>query len=490
MPSLLETLTNSLQGNVAVSPAFDHLLTSPLPQTPEAFLDVEQTIQRTTAQLGDLLILERLEQTHKDTAFIEDAVRKAREKSSVPLRHKGWRQVSVLLLGGTKVLLKTPYLRTNWKQVTGKKRTKRGVQGAGCYPVLAALGITDRISPATRSEIALHTVQAASYQEAIALLERRGLTCSASTLERVSIATAQADITLRDAALHTAMEMPVSPDGPLAGLRIRLSLDGGRTRTRQNKPGRKTKHNRHRFERPWKEPRILVIDVLKADGSYDRTRLPLYDVLIADGDAVFSLLIGYLRLLGAAYAETIEFVSDGAEWIWDRLESMIRLAELPADRVVCVLDFYHAAEHLAKAIECCKQALSATERKTLFTQLRHTLRHQRQGVQTVLNTLTHLAQKHALPEMADAFSYFEKHVEHMQYARYDALKLPIGSGQVESAVRRVINLRFKAPGTFWKETTVELLLHLRAWFKAGRWDELVTRVIRSEFLLPSFKSLA
>ena len=328
----------------------------------------------------------------------------------------------MLLLGGTKVLLKTPSLRTNWKQVSGKKRTKRGVQGAGCYPVLAALGIMDRISPATRSEIAVHTVQAASYQEAIALLARRGLTCSASTLERVSIATAQADSTLRDAALHTAMEMPVPPDGPLAGLRIRLSLDGGRTRTRQNKPGRKTKHNRHRVERPWKEPRILVIDVLKADGSSDRVRLPLYDVLIADGDAVFSLLIGYLRLLGAAYAETIEFVSDGAEWIGDRLESMIRLAELPADRVFCVLDFYHAAEHLATAIACCKQSLSVSERKTLFTQLRHTLRHRLQGVQMVLDTLTHLAQKHALPEMADAFRYFEKHVDHMQYARYDALK--------------------------------------------------------------------
>jgi hypothetical protein len=34
------------------------------------------------------------------------------------------------------------------------------------------------------------------------------------------------------------------------------------------------------------------------------------------------------------------------------------------------------------------------------------------------------------------------------------MKLPVGSGQVESAVRRVVNLRFKAPGSFWKEATV------------------------------------
>jgi hypothetical protein len=45
--------------------------------------------------------------------------------------------------------------------------------------------------------------------------------------------------------------------------------------------------------------------------------------------------------------------------------------------------------------------------------------------------------------------------------------LSIGSGQVESAVRRVINLRFKAPGSFWTETTVSGLMHLRAACKAG-----------------------
>ena len=35
----------------------------------------------------------------------------------------------------------------------------------------------------------------------------------------------------------------------------------------------------------------------------------------------------------------------------------------------------------------------------------------------------------------------------MRYVTLEARKLSIGSGQVESAVRRVINLRFKAPGS-------------------------------------------
>ena len=49
-----------------------------------------------------------------------------------------------------------------------------------------------------------------------------------------------------------------------------------------------------------------------------------------------------------------------------------------------------------------------------------------------------------------------------------------------------LNLRFKAPGSFWNEKNVEQLMHLRAYFKAGRWDELIKRVIRREFGIPSF----
>src|SRR5262245_64107759 len=68
-----------------------------------------------------------------------------------------------------------------------------------------------------------------------------------------------------------------------------------------------------------------------------------------------------------------------------------------------------------------------------------------------------------------------------------ARKLPIGSGQVESAVRRVVNRRFKAPGSFWTETTVSGLMHLRAAFKAGRWDEIMRGVMTATCQVPSFE---
>jgi hypothetical protein len=68
----------------------------------------------------------------------------------------------------------------------------------------------------------------------------------------------------------------------------------------------------------------------------------------------------------------------------------------------------------------------------------------------------------------------------------EARKLSIGSGQVESAARRVINLRFKAPGSFWTETTLSGLMYLRAAFKAGRWDAVMMGVLTGVFQTPSF----
>src|SRR5207245_6529829 len=79
------------------------------------------------------------------------------------------------------------------------------------------------------------------------------------------------------------------------------------------------------------------------------------------------------------------------------------------------------------------------------------------------------------------------HAHRMRYVTLEARKLPIGSGQVESAVRRVVNLRFKAPGSFWRETTVSGLMHLRAAFKAGRWDDVMIGVLTDTWQTPSFE---
>jgi len=52
------------------------------------------------------------------------------------------------------------------------------------------------------------------------------------------------------------------------------------------------------------------------------------------------------------------------------------------------------------------------------------------------------------------------------------LKLPQGSGAIESAIRRVVNLRLKSPSVYWYRENAEALLMLRAYYKAEKWNLL------------------
>ncbi len=69
------------------------------------------------------------------------------------------------------------------------------------------------------------------------------------------------------------------------------------------------------------------------------------------------------------------------------------------------------------------------------------------------------------------------------YAEWRAAEIPIGSGIVESAVRRVINQRFKAASLCWREDHLYGLLYLRCILKAGRWNQFVGAQLRREHWL-------
>lgn len=460
----------------------------PTPRTPSQFLQLERRVCAAAGRQADEILGYHLIVAHQDAAFVERAVQAARARHDGVLRHKGQRTTSVWLPGGALCVVETPYLRPLRPRGPGRKRTRRGPTGPGVYPVLEALGIAHRVSPTTRSQMALYTVQAGSYQEAVQLLAEQGMSVDATTLRRVALSTARDDVALRDVALERARRTPVAPGGPLAGLRVRVSIDGGRVRTRSPRPGRRTKKGRHRFDTPWREPRVLLIDVLDRKGQADPLRLPLYDTLLEDAEATMALIIGYLRLLSAAHAKVVVFIADGAEWVWERSDTIRQEAEIPPQRWVEVVDFYHASEHLHEAIELCRDR-QAPERQQEYERLRHVLRREAHGVHKVIDALRAEARGRRGRKMNTAIGYFARHTHRMDYVQLARRKLPVGSGPVESAIRRVINLRFKAPSTFWATETVADLMHLRAAFKCGRWHELMHRVLTQTFPAPSFARL-
>jgi hypothetical protein len=71
-------------------------------------------------------------------------------------------------------------------------------------------------------------------------------------------------------------------------------------------------------------------------------------------------------------------------------------------------------------------------------------------------------------------NYFKRNAgqKRMDYARLAALKLPIGSGAIESTIRRVVNLRLKGASIYWHKKSAEAVLLLRSYYKAERWNHL------------------
>jgi hypothetical protein len=70
------------------------------------------------------------------------------------------------------------------------------------------------------------------------------------------------------------------------------------------------------------------------------------------------------------------------------------------------------------------------------------------------------------------YAYLQRHREHIDYAKYKELGLPLGSGMVESACKWLIQQRFKGVGMRWSEDGFNHLLHLRLAWINGRWEAL------------------
>jgi len=65
--------------------------------------------------------------------------------------------------------------------------------------------------------------------------------------------------------------------------------------------------------------------------------------------------------------------------------------------------------------------------------------------------------------------------ERLNYAKTRRAKMPMGNGSMESAVRRVINLRLKGPGIFRREEHAEQMLMLHAYYKSKHWQVLANK---------------
>ena len=160
--------------------------------------------------------------------------------------------------------------------------------------------------------------------------------------------------------------------------------------------------------------------------------------------------------VGWDHAEQQIALSDGGNGLEEFFRKNFPLAE-------CILDFWHAAEHLTE-LGLAFYPDDESQRKKQVTIWCHQLKHQgglsmvRKLMQFDLTPLPPLARQ----AHADCLRYFQNHQHRMDYPRYLANGWQIGSGPVESACKTVVANRLKGSGMRWGSDGSNALCHLRA----------------------------
>jgi hypothetical protein len=223
-------------------------------------------------------------------------------------------------------------------------------------------------------------------------------------------------------------------------------------------------------EGDWHEVRVTTVTTEDAEGRLlarqSRARfLPV--------DEVAWVLLLLAREVGYANAPLRAFIADGAQWLW-------KLAEQYFSSAVQILDWYHLAEHVHKAAKVLWDEGTDTA-KQWSKRLKDELWEGRGSstlelVRAELSKVRSQSKRAALQELE---TYLEHNLGRIDYPRYRALGLPIGSGQVEAQCKTLVGARCKQAGMRnWTYAGAEAVLRLRAAKQDGSFDRLWEQELR------------
>jgi hypothetical protein len=175
--------------------------------------------------------------------------------------------------------------------------------------------------------------------------------------------------------------------------------------------------------------------------------------------------------VGLDDAETWVAIADGGSGLEDFLRTNFPRVE------AVILDFFHAAEYLAKLA----QALFPTDEIRALEQTKQWSRLLRdEGGETMIAVLEAWewpAVKGLAAVRVEVVSYFRNQVHRMDYPTYEANGWFIGSGAVESACKTVVGQRLKGSGMRWSEAGGDAVCHVRALYRSepGQWTAFWNR---------------
>ncbi len=422
------------------------------------FADYEQEIYRKHQANAEHEIIARLNKLLANVIFWSILKKWA---GQCACRFLEYREINIRLKSGQQWKICSPvFQRAKPKGKRGKppKRQKGTIRHLG----LEILGIINKISPSLIEICVSMAVLCPSFEVAANALRGLDIRMNEHLLQ---------NITKRFGRLVRKARVECNNDDvwQKSGIKVLVCVDGGRIRERRKKRGKPKKGlKRQGYYTEWFEPRLLTINQFDENGKKIKSVNPILDGSCGSMDDFFDLLKEYLEVLNLEEASEIIFCADGGQGIWSRIDKLIN--DLKLDNAKKILDYTHAKQNINIVKKTISDALKLSEKEArkLSALIRELLWEGNiDGIADLVSEWLpgkRKAPKAALKKLND---YFGDHSK-FQYSTFSEQGLPTGSGTVESAIRRVINLRIKGTGLFWKKDNAENIILLRSLVLTGK----------------------
>lgn len=211
------------------------------------------------------------------------------------------------------------------------------------------------------------------------------------------------------------------------------------------------KHKQH-F---WREARLSLAHAI---GSIT----PVFAATLEGVDKVGQQIRMCVDKVGCNDDTRIHCVGDGAPWIVNQVEDQF------GSQASYLVDFYHVCEYLAQAAPKC----GGNEKKEWTEKQKANLKAGTLG--EVFSALEPYLEPSGVEDceapVRRCYRYLDNRRDQLDYAGAIKNGLPIGSGEIESAHRYVIQQRLKITGAWWKEENAAGMLALRTNRANENWE--------------------
>ena len=173
--------------------------------------------------------------------------------------------------------------------------------------------------------------------------------------------------------------------------------------------------------------------------------------------------------------KTLVCLMDGEAALWNVQHEWL-------SRAVGILDLFHVLERLWGVAHVFHREGSGQAAEFVSHHLRLLLEGK---VGYVIGRFKRLCDEHVLRgarrrTVSAVIGYYANNREHMRYDEYLAAGYPIGSGVAEGACRHVVKDRLEQTGMRWMVQGAQAMLHLRAIYLNGQWEEFLNYRIEAE----------